>query len=57
VNRSKLPAQAREGLMRAWLDILKQRHPDMTWIARDDRSSGEPVTEPECTEITRTLAA
>jgi hypothetical protein len=32
-HRSTLPAEAREGLMRAWLGILKERHPDVVWVA------------------------
>jgi hypothetical protein len=25
--------------MRAWLEILKERHPDVTWIAQDEASA------------------
>jgi hypothetical protein len=32
---TKIPREAREGLMRAWVAILKERHPQVTWIARD----------------------
>ena len=41
---SSLPREAREGLQRAWLDILRERHPGVTWIAveqADDRGSDE----------------
>jgi hypothetical protein len=27
-----LPREAREGLMRAWLEILRDRHPRATWV-------------------------
>jgi hypothetical protein len=27
-----MPREAREGLMRAWLDILRERHPEVMWI-------------------------
>jgi hypothetical protein len=27
-----LPREAREGLMRAWLEILRDRHPSATWV-------------------------
>jgi hypothetical protein len=27
-----LPRDAREGLMRAWLEILRDRHPNATWV-------------------------
>jgi hypothetical protein len=33
---SRLPREAREGLMRAWLEILKERHPEVTWVTVDD---------------------
>jgi hypothetical protein len=29
---SRLPREAREGLMRAWLEILRERHPEVAWI-------------------------
>lgn len=29
----KLPREAREGLMRAWIEILEERHPGLTWVA------------------------
>lgn len=29
---SQIPRQARDGLMRAWLEILRERHPDVTWV-------------------------
>jgi len=29
---SQLPKEAREGLMRAWLAVLRKRHPEVTWI-------------------------
>ncbi len=33
--------EAREGVMRAWLEILRERHPEVTWIARGDGNSEE----------------
>lgn len=29
---SRLPGEARDGLMRAWLEILRERHPSATWV-------------------------
>jgi hypothetical protein len=29
---SRLPCEARDGLMRAWLEILRDRHPSVTWV-------------------------
>jgi hypothetical protein len=28
-----MPREAREGLMRAWLTVLHERHPQVTWVA------------------------
>jgi hypothetical protein len=33
--------EARDGIMRAWLEILRERHPDVTWIPTPDES-GSP---------------
>jgi hypothetical protein len=41
---SQIPREARDGLMRAWLAILKDRHPDVTWIAQEAKAVAEPVT-------------
>ncbi len=27
-----IPAEARAGLMRAWLEILRERHPQLMWV-------------------------
>ena len=35
-NTSPLPTEARDGLVRAWLQILRQRHPGLTWIPPTD---------------------
>jgi hypothetical protein len=35
---SRLPREARDGLMRVWLEILKERHPEVTWVTVDDGS-------------------
>lgn len=34
-----LPAEARTGLMRAWLAILEKRHPDILWLPERARTS------------------
>ena len=39
-----LPREAREGLMRAWLEILRERHPDVTWLPLDDGSVNDDET-------------
>jgi hypothetical protein len=47
-----LPREARDGLMRAWLEILRQRHPGVTWITANEEETPEENeaqahTEPE----------
>ena len=27
-----IPREAREGLMRAWVTLLREKHPEVTWI-------------------------
>lgn len=34
----QLPREARQGLMRVWLEILRERHPGTSWV---------PVTQEE----------
>ena len=29
---SQIPREARAGLLRAWLAILRERHPEVTWV-------------------------
>ena len=36
-----LPREAREGLMRAWLEILRERHPGVTWLPLEDGSMND----------------
>jgi hypothetical protein len=38
-----LPREAREGIMRVWLEILRERHPGVTWVPaeRESRSLSE----------------
>jgi hypothetical protein len=33
------------GLMRAWLEILRERHPDMSWIAEETPRVEDPQTQ------------
>jgi hypothetical protein len=42
---TKIPAEARAGLMRAWLEILKERHPEVTWVAQDTPPEEETAVE------------
>jgi hypothetical protein len=35
---SRLPRKARDGIMRAWLEILRERHQGISWVpAEQDR--------------------
>ena len=41
----KLPKEARDGVMGAWLDILRERHPGVHWVpveATDEPEHPEP---------------
>jgi hypothetical protein len=40
----RIPREAREGLMRAWLEILRERHPQVTWVAVPETAPPEDVT-------------
>jgi hypothetical protein len=41
---SSLPREARDGLMRAWLKVLTDRHPEYTWTpVTGDDEAGEAV--------------
>jgi hypothetical protein len=37
-----IPREAREGLMRAWLSVLADRHPEVLWVP----ATQEPPEEP-----------
>jgi hypothetical protein len=39
-----LPAEARAGVMRAWIKVLSDRHPEITWIPADPNNN-KPSTE------------
>jgi hypothetical protein len=38
---SRLPHEARGGLMRAWLEILKERYPEVAWVASPEEAGDE----------------
>jgi hypothetical protein len=41
---SRLPREAHDSLMRAWLEILRERHPDVSWVpARQECSGNQEV--------------
>jgi hypothetical protein len=41
---SRVPREAREGLMRAWLEVLRERHPGVTWLPLEDGSVKDDET-------------
>ena len=43
--RRVISREAREGLMRAWLEILRERHPGVTWVPVDS-GPGEASVAP-----------
>lgn len=44
---SQIPREAREGLMRAWLEILRERHPGTSWIVEEHASEDDAPTDPQ----------
>jgi hypothetical protein len=44
VNR--LPREAREGIMRTWLEILRERHPCVSWVPVADTMTCEDESPP-----------
>ena len=42
---SRLPREARDGVMRVWLEILRERHPGTSWIVEVSPSEDEPPTD------------
>lgn len=38
---SQLPREARQGLMRVWLEILREKHPGTNWVAVEQDSKPE----------------
>jgi hypothetical protein len=38
---SALPHEARDGLMRAWLYVLRDRHPEVTWVPADQATASD----------------
>jgi hypothetical protein len=45
---TRLSQEARDGLMRAWLEILRERHPCVSWIPVADTMTCQD--EPPSTE-------
>jgi hypothetical protein len=39
---TRIPSEARDGLMRVWLALLSERHPDVSWVALDQKESSDP---------------
>jgi hypothetical protein len=48
---ARLSREAREGLMRAWLEILREKHPGVSWVSSAEAGSLEdhPSATPERT--------
>jgi hypothetical protein len=53
----RLPTEAREGLMRAWLSILAERHPEMAWVPCERAEEAECELDPREEEHTLLTAA
>jgi hypothetical protein len=52
-----LPREARDGLMRAWLKVLSDRHPNVTWVPAGHQevtdNTDVPVTVRNLDELAR----
>jgi hypothetical protein len=51
---SQIPREARDGLLRAWLEILRERHPGTSWIVEE--TSREDVSPTNAQNETVELA-
>ena len=38
---SQLPREAREGLARVWLALLREQHPGITWVIANDTTGDD----------------
>ena len=45
-----LPAEARDGLSRVWLEILKEKHPGTSWVLTSNRQELEQEQQLSTTE-------
>jgi hypothetical protein len=43
---SRLTSEARDGLMRAWLELLRERHPCVSWVPVSDTMTYEDEPAP-----------
>ena len=60
----RIPSEARDGIMRAWLEILRERHPGISWVPAEqeghDAASRVCATETDAhtpAEAVTTVAA
>ena len=42
---AQLPREARDGIMRAWLEILKERHPGVFWVPISCEATAQDAAE------------
>lgn len=52
---SRLPREARDGLMRVWLEMLRERHPGTSWIVEENALEDDAPTDAQ--SETRELSA
>jgi hypothetical protein len=53
---SRIPCEARDGLMRAWLEILRERHPAVAgcWPSQKEENPHQrPSAVPTVNQLTR----
>jgi hypothetical protein len=52
-----IPREAREALTRVWLEILRERHPDTSWIPAGEAPTEEGSPTKAQDETTELLSA
>jgi hypothetical protein len=51
-----LPREAREGISRVWLQILKEKHPGTSWVLTNDQQEPEQKQQPHADAPVRAAA-
>jgi hypothetical protein len=54
---TRITREARDGLMRAWLEILREKHPGVTWVPVAEAASAEDHPSSEMPESPAAVAA
>jgi hypothetical protein len=52
---ASITREARDGLMRAWLEILREKHPGLTWVPATQESGDD--TQPAASQTLGRVSA